>query len=100
MQRKEKLLEIIKNVDADRRELVDRLIDEMIFLEEQMTDLKQYPFISVHPDNKAATKQTAAAIQYKRWHESYANDVRILLSLVKTVDSSAEDDLMELLDKY
>ena len=99
-ERKQELQRIIESVDEEKKLVVDRLIDEMIFLEDQMTELKKHPFLSVHPFNPAASKQTAAAIQYKRWHESYANDVRILISLLKTVDSTAEDELLKRLEEF
>lgn len=100
MKRKAEILKIIENIDEKQRRLVDRLVDEMVFLEEQMAALKKCPMLSVHPQNPAAQKQTAAAIQYKRWHESYANDVRILLSLLKGGDDSAEDELLKRLAAF
>ena len=48
MDRKEKLLNII---GKERNELLIQLVDETIFLEDRLEELKQYPFIAVNPKN-------------------------------------------------
>lgn len=60
MTRREELKEIFKDVDKNERKLVQPLIDEVIFLEDQMMELKRLPFISVNPKiqlNKRKLKQ-------------------------------------------
>lgn len=100
MNRKEELKEIFKDVDENERRLVQPLIDEVIFLEEQMVDLKKLPFISVHPKNNALQKRTEAARLYKESSQSYMNAIRILCSILHKVDSSAEDELMKKLEEF
>ena len=83
MKRKETLLKIFENIESGQRELIERLIDEVVFLEEEMTDLKKLPFIKTKPGNPEIQKTTPAAKLYKECSQSYMNAVRILLSIVK-----------------
>ena len=100
MKRKNELKEIFKNIDDEQKKLVDRLLDEVVFLEDKMTELKRYPFIRTHPNDLALQKPTAAAKLYKECNQSYMNAVRILLSLLNKVDASAQDELLKLLKEY
>lgn len=95
MSRREELKEIFKDVDDNERRLIQPLIDEVIFLEEQMIELKKLPFISVNPKNSAQQRKTEAAKLYKECSQSYMNAIRILCSILHKVDSSAEDELMK-----
>ena len=100
MDKKQKYLEILKNIDSDKRDLVDRLIDEIVFLENRMTELKKLPFISISPKNPALQKQTAAAKQYKECSQSYMNGIRILISVLMKSDTNAADELMKKLSEF
>ena len=100
MTRREELKEIFKDVDKNERKLVQPLIDEVIFLENQMMELKRLPFISVNPKNPAQQKKTEAAKLYKECSQSYMNAIRILCSIIHKVDSSGEDDLLKRLEEF
>ena len=100
MTRREQLDDIFRNVDEDEKRLVDRLIDEVIFLEEQMTALRKMPFIRTHPNDPSLQKSTAAAKQYKECSQSYMNAIRILASVIRKVDTSAQDDLLRMLGEF
>ena len=100
MTRREELDEIFRDVDEDEKKLVNHLINEVIFLEEQMTLLKKLPFIRVHPNNPALQKATPAAKQYKEYSQSYMNATRILLNVLRKVESSAQDELLKRLEEF
>lgn len=100
MSRKEELKEIFKDVDENERRLVQPLIEEVIFLEVQMMDLKRLPFISVNPKNPSQQRKTEAAKLYKEHSQSYMNAIRILCSILHKVDSSAEDELLKKLEAF
>ena len=91
MTRKEILDEIFKDIDENERKLIDPLINEVVFLENQMQELKKIPFISVHPKNPTLQKKTEAAKLYKECTQSYMNAIRILCSLLHKVDGGEED---------
>lgn len=100
MTRREELDEIFKNVEENQRQLVSRLLDEVVFLEERMSELKKLPFVSVNPKNPAQQRMTPVAKLYKECTQSYMNAIRILCSLLHKIESSAQDDLLRLLEDF
>jgi hypothetical protein len=89
--RREELDAIFKNIDENNRKLIGPLIEEVIFLEEQMKILKILPFIRVHPKNDSKQEVTKAAKQYKEFSQSYANHIRILAAMLSKNDTPEED---------
>lgn len=73
MERSEELHEIFKGIDENKQKIVKPLIDEAIYLEQQMTELKKYPFIKTHPQNPNLQKVTAAGKQYREFLQTYTN---------------------------
>ena len=98
--RKEELAEIFADVDAGESVLVDRLIDEVIFLEGTMTELKKKPFIQEHPKRPGVIRTTPAAKLYKESSQSYMNAVRILLNILRKTETQAADELMKKLEEF
>ena len=94
------LKELFRDVEDNEKQLIDKLLNEVVFLEEQMTDLKEMPFINVHPKNPVLQKVTPAAKLYKECSQSYMNAVRILLSILRKVESSAQDELLKKLEEF
>lgn len=99
MTREEELKDIFKDVDENERRLVQPLITEIIFLEEQMAELKKMPFISVHAKNPTLQKKTEAAKLYKECSQSYMNAIRILCSLLHKADGDEIDPVAEFMKK-
>lgn len=79
MDRKE---ELIKIIPADSLELVKSVIDDMLFLEERLTELKKLPFIQVHPTKPELQRSTPAAKQYKEFLQQYINAVKMIESVI------------------
>jgi len=100
MDRRKQLDEIFRNVDDDERQLVDKLIGEVVYLERQMEDLKKLPFISIHPEKPQLQKLTPAAKLYKECSQSYMNAIRILVNVLRKVEASAQDDLTRMLEEF
>ena len=98
--RKSTLKEIFADIDPGERELIDNLVDEVVYLEERMTQLKAMPFIAVHPRNPAIQRTTAAARQYKECSQSYMNAIRILLSILNKAETTAQDELLKKLEEF
>ena len=57
--------ELLKYVGDDLTDLVTNLVDEMIFLEAKLAQLKTYEFIQVHPTDPSIQRATPAAKQNK-----------------------------------
>lgn len=100
MTRREEIDKIFSVVDDDQRTLVSPLIDEVIFLEKQMRELRALPFVKIHPQNPALQKTTPAAKLYKESSQSYMNAIRILSSILRKVEASAADELMNSLEEF
>lgn len=98
MGRKEILEEIFKEIDSNEKKLIDPLIDEVIFLENQMIELKKYPFIAFNPKNPAQQKKTEAAKLYKELSQSYMNAIRILCSSLHKVEGGDEDPVAKFME--
>ena len=98
--RREELQKIFENVDENEKQLVDKLLDEVVFLEEKMIELRSLPFISIHPTNPALQKTTPAAKLYKECTQSYFNAIRILLNTLRKIESSAQNELMKKLSEF
>lgn len=79
MDRKE---ELIKIIPADSLELVKSVIDDMVFLEERLTELKKLPFIQVHPTKPELQRSTPAAKQYKEFLQQYINAVKVIEGVI------------------
>ena len=79
--RKEELMAIISGKGKDAEVEARQLIDEIIFIENQLTELKKLPFISVNPKNPAIQKATPASRQYKDLLQQYTNALKLLLKL-------------------
>lgn len=82
--RKEELLKVIENDTT----LVP-LIDEVVYLEEQLDYLRTLPKIKVHPKNPELQKTTPAAKLYKEMLQQYTNIIRILM---RSTGTDIEDD--------
>ena len=66
MSRREELVNIIPD---DSLELVTDIIDQIIFLEDKLTELKELPFIEVNSKNPMKQRNTPAAKMYKEFLE-------------------------------
>lgn len=75
MDRAEQLKELFKGVDENREKIIAPLIDEVVFLEKQIQEVKKYPLIKIHPQNPNLQKITAAGKQYREYLQTYTNMV-------------------------
>ena len=73
MSRASELREIFKDLDEGKQTILGNLIDEAVFLEGQMAELKKYPLIKFHPTNPNLQKITAAGKQYREFLQTYTN---------------------------
>ena len=91
MTRCEELLALLPD---DSKELVSDVVDEVVFLEERLTELKLLPFIQVHPQDKTKQRSTPAAKQYKEFLQQYINCIKVIESVIYR-DKRLEGDEVE-----
>ena len=82
MDRKQELLKIFESVE-DTKGLITPMIDDVVFLEGQLQDLRKLPFIRVNPKDPSQQKPTPAAKQYKELLQQYNNCVKILTGILR-----------------
>ena len=92
MDRREELLNLIKKSGADNDIKATQLIDEIVFIEEQLIELKKLPFININPKNPMQQKATPAAKQYKELLQQYNNSLRLLLRLSGDLGGEPEEE--------
>ncbi len=80
MDRAKELKKILNgsNENTDNNILLDNLVDEIVFIEKNLIELKKLPFISVNPRNPCQQKTTAAAKQYKELLQQYTNCLKVI----------------------
>lgn len=97
--RKTELIELFKSaLSPEQFSTVKILIDDFVFLEEQMAKYKQLPFIRVNPRDPSMQKRTEAAKLYKECSQSYMNAARILCGLLNKGSSDETDPVAAFLD--
>lgn len=74
MSRKEELKKLIK-VNS---ELVDELIDDLLFMESQLKHYRSLPQIRIDPNNPERQKATPASKLYKETLQQYTNVIKVL----------------------
>ena len=98
-QRKEKIIEYLKNNGCDVG-FIDQAVDEFIFLENRLTELRKLPFIQFHPKNKKLQKVTPASKQYKELLQQYTNLLKVLSKFAGNDDTEQSSPLREWVEKY
>ncbi len=75
MSRRDELIEL---VPEESLELVTSVIDDVVFLEERLTELKKLPFIEVNPKNPMKQRSTPASKLYKEFLQQYINCIKMI----------------------
>lgn len=90
MGRREELEKLVNKENSGNDIKAGKLIDEIVYLEEQMAELKKLPFIKIHPKNPAIQKATPAAKLYKEMLQQYNNSMRLLLRIAGDLGEAEE----------
>lgn len=94
MSRRDELLKIFEDLDENVLMIVSPMIDELIFIEDQLAELRTKPFIKYHPTIPTKQKATDASKLYKNLLAQQKDIVRILCSqLHKSGESSSKSPL-------
>ena len=88
MTRREELLKVI----GDNKTLVP-MIDEIVYLEEQLDMLRKLPKIKVNPNNPLQQKVLPAAKIYKEYLQQYLNAVKAIEKVTGANETEEESPL-------
>lgn len=99
MNRKEELIKYICKTDDDKITMLP-VIEEMIFLEDRLTELKKLPFIKIHPNDPTKQRTTPAAKQYKELLQQYTNILKIVTRQAGDDSANEESPLRKWVRKH
>lgn len=91
MNRREELLKYLSG--NDNSAFIEPMVDEMIFLENELSRLKKLPFIKVHPKNPEIQKATPASRLYVSLMAQYNANIRTLARLSGKTEIEEESPL-------
>lgn len=91
MDRREELITLIPEDSVD---LVKDVVDEIIFLEGKLEELKKLPFIQIHPTDSSVQRNTPASKMYKEFLQQYINCVKVIEGVIYR-DKRLEGDEVE-----
>lgn len=74
--------ELVKLIGEESLELVNEVVNEIIFLEGKLEELKKLPFIEVHPKNPVKQRNTPAAKMYKEFLQQYINCIKVIEAVI------------------
>lgn len=80
--RKDELMRIFANCE-DTKGIILPLIDDVVFLEQQLEELRKLPFIRVCKEDASLQKATPASKQYKELLQQYNNCIKILTGIIR-----------------
>lgn len=92
MSRADDLMRIVKKAGADNDLKACQLVEEIVFIEEQLKEVKRLPFINVNPKNPMQQKATPASRQYKELLQQYNNSLRLLFRLTGDFGGESEEE--------
>ncbi|WP_458397884.1 hypothetical protein [Anaerotignum sp.] len=96
MDRKQELLKIFSEIE-DTKGIIRPMIDDVVFLEDQLKELRKLPFIRINPNDPSQQKPTPAAKMYKELLQQYNNCVKILTGVLRRDAPEEESPLREFL---
>lgn len=90
--RRDELLNLFKDVQ-DTKDIILPMIDDVVFLEARLRELRALPFLRVHPHDPTQQKPTAASRQYRELMQQYTQCIKILTGIVRKDGQEDESPL-------
>lgn len=74
--------EVMTLIPEEAEDLLRNTVEEIVFIEERLKELKKLPFIKVHPEYPELQKPTPAAKMYKELLQQYNNCIKLVESVI------------------
>ncbi len=74
----QRLTELKALIPEESIKLVEETLDDIVFLEQRLSELRKLPFIEVHPKNPLLQRNTPAAKMYKELLQQYINCLKMI----------------------
>lgn len=91
----QRLTELKALIPEESLKLVEETLDDIIFLEQRLSELRKLPFIEVHPKNPLLQRNTPAAKMYKELLQQYINCLKMIEYVIykeKRLDGEEEEE--------
>ena len=92
MSRKSELLRVFENVD-ESKDVILPLIDDVVFLEDRLDELRKLPFIRVNPKDPSQQKSTPASKLYRELLQQYNQCLKTLTGILRKDGAEEESPL-------
>jgi hypothetical protein len=82
-------------IPEDSLKLVEETLDDIVFLEQRLSELRKLPFIEVHPKNPLLQRNTPAAKMYKELLQQYINCLKLIEYVIykeRRLDGEEEEE--------
>lgn len=93
MTRKEEILKYINENRPNDCILLSQIVDDVVFLEERLSELRKLPLVEVHPVDKTKQRATPSAKLYKELLQQYNNCVKLIVLKAGGDESEEESPL-------
>lgn len=98
--RADKLREIFEKLPEDKRTIIEPLLDDVLFIENKLRELRRLPMIRVHPTNPERQETTPAGKMYKEFMQSYLNALKVLQRTLYLAGENEESPLVKALKEF
>lgn len=98
--RKKEIIKYLKQNKNVSIEFLEPTIDNFVYLEEQLDDLRKLPKIKVDPKNPERQKVTPAVKIYKELFQQYINALKVLQSYDKNITDIEDSPLRQWVRKH
>ena len=95
MSRRSELDTVLNGITSEVKAVISPLIDNVLFIEENLEKLKELPFIAVNPINKQQQRYTVAYKQYRELFQQYTVAVKIILGVVEDKTEGKDSPLQQ-----
>lgn len=76
-------LDELKNLIPDEsKELIGEVLEEIVYLELKLSELKKLPFIEVNPKDASKQRNTPASKMYKEFLQQYINCIKLVEGVI------------------
>lgn len=96
MTRKEELHEVFKNISEDKKKLIEPLIDEVVYLEERLSEVKKHPF---YQEITGDLVMTTACKLHKEIFNQYNLAIKTLATFLNKQDKGEKCELDRLIEE-
>jgi hypothetical protein len=98
--RLKQLQDIFNCIDDDKKQVIEPLLSDVVYMEEQLAILKELPHIRYDKNNPQRQETTPAFKQWKDMQQQYLNAIKVLMTALYRVESDAADELMKKLSEF